>query len=165
MPRRDEYDYEDDRRDDDRRDDGYDDYERTDRPRGGRGRERAAERVGLPAIFLMIVGGLGMAMCGLNLIVELSGMNNGPNPFLPQQNKNDPSVKVGQVIGFAVQVIWSAIVFLGGMQMKNLKSRGFVIFSCIWAFLPCNMCCLLGIPFGIWALVVVCNDEVKRHFT
>ena len=168
MPQRDDYydEYEDDRprprRDDDRGyDDEYDDYE--DRPRRG-GRKAAAERAPLPAIFLMIVGALGMAMFILNLIVELSGMNNGQNPFLPAGQRNPAAENVGRVIGSLVQVVWSAIVFFGGLQMKNLKSRGFVMFSCIWAMLPCNLCCVLGIPFGIWGLVVINNDTVRRAF-
>jgi hypothetical protein len=167
MPRRDDYDYEDDDRP---RRDEYDDYDRDDdyddRPKR-RGEDEARSRVSLPAIFLMITAGLGLIMFGLNAYVELSGMNkNQQNPFLPPGQKADPAAEqVGKVIGFAVQIIWVAIVGFGGMMMKNLKSRGFVLFSCIWAMLPCNMCCVLGIPFGIWALVVISDAQVKRYFT
>ena len=28
-----------------------------------------------------------------------------------------------------------------------------------------NACCLLGVPFGIWALVVLNKPEVKAQFT
>jgi hypothetical protein len=178
MPRRDDYDHEDDRdqggydddrprRDDrrhDERDQQYDDYEkspRRDRPEAGR------ERVSLPAIFLMIVGGLGLGMAIVNIAVEVLGLG-GPNPFADPNKANDPDAQaaenVGKVVGGILQVIWAIIVFFGGLQMKNLKSRGFVIFSCIWAMLPCNLCCLLGIPFGIWALVVVNDESVKRAF-
>ena len=92
-----------------------------------------------------------------------------PNPFADPNQANDPDAKaaenVGKVVGGIMQVVWAMIVFFGGLQMKNLKSRGFVIFSCIWAMLPCNLCCLLGIPFGIWALVVVNDESVKRAFS
>ena len=172
MPHPDDYDdrgddrgddrYDDRRRDDDRRDDGgYDDY---DRPRRG-ARERAAEKVSLPAIFLMIVGGLGLAMAVMNITVEAMGLNDDNPLKLNKPNPNDPNAKtaetVGKVIGGVIQVVWSLIVFFGGTQMKGLKSRGYVLFSCIWAMLPCNLCCVLGIPFGIWALVVI-NDPVVR---
>ena len=89
MPRRDEYD--DDRQDDnyddhadDRRDDqDRDDYD--DQPKKG-GREWAARKVTLPAIFLMIVGGLGVAIGVLRLIVYL--VIGVPNPH-PMINHND----------------------------------------------------------------------------
>jgi hypothetical protein len=32
------------------------------------------------------------------------------------------------------------------------------------AMLPCQCCCLFGLPFGIWALVVLNKPEVKSHF-
>jgi hypothetical protein len=34
----------------------------------------------------------------------------------------------------------------------------------IFAMLPCNPCCLLGLPIGIWALVVLSNEDVKDAF-
>ena len=30
--------------------------------------------------------------------------------------------------------------------------------------LPCSACCLLGLPMGIWALIVLIDNEVKRLF-
>lgn len=175
MPRRDEYEDDDDYEDrsprsrrNDRNeydDDDYDDYDDKPRRRRG-GRSAALQKVSLPATFMMIVGGLGVAMFILNLVVELGGFNEGPNPFQPKGAAQNPAAEgAGKVIGFVIQPIWCLIVFFGGLQMKNLKGRGFVIFSCIWAMLPCNLCCLLGIPFGIWALVVLFDDNVKRAFS
>ena len=179
MPRNDEYDdryddrYEEDRlrarRDDpdyDDQDQGYDDYEDRPRRRGGR-RARALERVSMPAIFMMILGGLGLVFAVVRTVLDLTiGADAGPNPFAPQNN--DPAMKDLQksmmIIGPILNVIWGLIVLFGGLQMKSLKNRGFVIFSCIWAMLPCSLCCLLGIPFGIWALVVVNDETVKRAF-
>src|SRR3954471_23932761 len=90
--RRRDDDYDDRRRDDgrdrDRRDDDYDDYE--ERPRRG-GRRRALEKVSLPAIFLMILGGLGLAFAIFRTVTDImmgdEAMDN--NPFM----KNDPGMK------------------------------------------------------------------------
>jgi len=176
MPRHDDYD---DRRDDDyddhrddrdhgrRDDDDHDDYD--DRPRRRRkGRQWAAEKVSLPAIFLMILGGLGLLFAIARTIGDQvmgdEALNN--NPFFP--NNNDPKMKDFQksmmVIGPILNVIWAIIVFLGGLFMKQLKHRGFVIFSFVWAMLPCSLCCLLGLPLGIWGIVAVNNEDVKRGF-
>src|SRR5215213_4725370 len=78
----------DDDRHDDRRDDDYDDYE--ERPRRG-GRRRALEKVSLPALCLMILGGLGLAFASFRTLTDImmgdEAMDN--NPFI----KNDPGMK------------------------------------------------------------------------
>jgi hypothetical protein len=164
MPRRDEYDYDDDGRDD------YDDYQYEDRPRGSRGRERAAERCNLPAIFMIITGCLGLlhavARTAYDWTIGIQELKKGNVGVM---GNNDPAMKdimmVAIIVGPILNVLWSLIVLFGGIQLKRMRSRGFVIFASIFGFLPCSICCILGIPFGIWTLVVVCNDDVKRHFT
>jgi len=178
MPRNDEYDdgY-DDRNDDDRprsrRDEpdyddrGQEDYDYDDRPKRSRKRNRARERVLMPAIFLMISGGLGFAYAVFNAAVYFSGVNeNNPNPIFKEDPnvKNQPGYKAIQYAVVIGTVIGSALVIVGGWQMKNLKNRGFVMFTTILAMTPCNCCCLLGIPFGIWSLVVLNDETVKRAF-
>ena len=34
----------------------------------------------------------------------------------------------------------------------------------IVAMLPCSGCCLLGLPIGIWAIIVLIDSDVKRAF-
>ena len=177
MPRRDEHEDDDlDQRSRSSRDDAqepdryqdYDDYD--DRPRRRRGgRAAAAQRVTLPAILLMVVGGIGLAFGLLNAVLEAAGMNEGPNPFVPANQPNDPAMKNFQdtmkIIGPILNIAWGVIVLLGGLKMKNLTGRGFVMFSTIFSMLPCNACCILGIPLAIWALIVINDDDVKRAFS
>jgi hypothetical protein len=165
MPRRDDYDDEDDRG----RPGDYDDHDRDDdddRPRRS-SVDDARAKVSMPAIFMMVTAGLGLLMFIANAVIEFSGMNqNQQNPFLPPGQKADPQAEmIGRIIGFAVQIIWVIIVFMGGLKMKNMQSRGFVLFSCIWAMLPCNLCCMMGIPIGIWGLVAISDERVKRAFS
>jgi hypothetical protein len=49
-------------------------------------------------------------------------------------------------------------------MMKQLKNYGLAMTGSIIAMLPCSVCCLLGLPFGIWSLVVLNNPEVKEAF-
>src|SRR5688572_26681612 len=98
MPHPDDYDdgrrddrYDDRRRDDgydDRGRDGYDDYE--DRPRQG-SRARALEKVSLPAIFMMVLGGLGLVFAIVRTVLDVmmgdEALDN--NPFI----NNDPAMK------------------------------------------------------------------------
>jgi hypothetical protein len=62
-------------------------------------------------------------------------------------------------------LIWAALVFFGALKMKNLRSRGLAMTSCIVAMLPCSICCLAGLPLGIWGLVVLNSEDVKSAFS
>lgn len=37
--------------------------------------------------------------------------------------------------------------------------------SAILALLPCSLVCIIGIPVGVWALVVLLNPEVREAFS
>jgi hypothetical protein len=50
--------------------------------------------------------------------------------------------------------------------MQKLQSYQFALTASIVAMVPCiSPCCLFGLPFGIWALVVLNKPEVKSQFT
>jgi hypothetical protein len=36
--------------------------------------------------------------------------------------------------------------------------------AAILAIVPCSCCCILNMPFGIWSLVVLLNEQVKAAF-
>ncbi|MDP8924982.1 MAG: hypothetical protein M3O34_19215 [Chloroflexota bacterium] len=48
--------------------------------------------------------------------------------------------------------------------MRALRSWGVAMAGAILAIVPCGPCCLLGLPFGIWAILVLIDDEVKQAF-
>jgi hypothetical protein len=49
--------------------------------------------------------------------------------------------------------------------MKNLTRHGLALAAAIVAMVPCvSPCCWLGLPIGIWAVVVLSKPEVKSHF-
>ena len=49
--------------------------------------------------------------------------------------------------------------------MKKLVNYRLAMVVSILALAPCiSPCCLLGLPFGIWALVVLNKPEVKSAF-
>ena len=117
----------------------------------------------------MVAGGLGLGLGLLNAVLEAAGMNEGPNPFLGPNQQQDPAMKnveeTMKIIGPILNISWGLIVMIGAWKMKNLSGRGFVFFSTIFAMLPCNGCCMLGLPLAIWALIVLNDDDVKRAFS
>lgn len=76
---------------------------------------------------------------------------------------------MGGVVGMVMTVVWmlfSAIIIFGGVKMKNLQSYGLAMAAAIIGMLPCTTgwCCLLGLPIGIWAVVILMKPEVKSSF-
>lgn len=91
----------------------------------------------------------------------------------PPQNRQpmppyEEFVKTQQMWNVAsgvLQLIGGVFIFIGGAKMKTLHGYGFGIASAILAIIPCNICCCIGAVFGIWALVVLLNSDVKLAFT
>jgi len=60
----------------------------------------------------------------------------------------------------------SILVLVGASKMQSLRSYEFAFAASIVALVPClTPCCILGLPFGIWALVVLNKAEVKSQFS
>ena len=71
---------------------------------------------------------------------------------------------VGVVLGI-IGILVSVVILLGAMKMKKLESYGLAMAASIIAMIPCfSPCCLLGLPIGIWAVVVLSKPEVKSAF-
>jgi hypothetical protein len=74
------------------------------------------------------------------------------------------------VVGMVGSVVWmllGALIIFGGVKMKSLKSYGLSMAAAVLAALPCTSywCCLIGLPVGIWAIVVLMDQQVKASFT
>ncbi|HTL98657.1 MAG TPA: hypothetical protein VL181_07620 [Holophagaceae bacterium] len=118
-----------------------------------------------PATGLQVTAGIGIAYQIVMILIHLLGM--GANATLGGDNKMFAmfSGTIGIVFG-VIGIIIGAVVFMGGSKMKNLQGYGFVLTAAILAMIPCiSPCCLLGLPIGIWAVVVLVKPEVKAAFT
>jgi hypothetical protein len=128
----------------------------------------AAEMVSGPAIGLIvtaILGGL-MNIAGIlmNVLgIGLAGAGMSGNQDMPPgfEMLSGGLGIVSGIIGLAMAVV----VLLGALKMKKLESYTFALVTAIIAMVPCiSPCCVLGIPIGIWALVVLNKPEVKGAF-
>ena len=64
-----------------------------------------------------------------------------------------------------IGMIMAVVVLLGALKMKKLESFGFAMTATIIAMVPCiSPCCWIGLPIGIWALVILNKPEVKGAF-
>ena len=67
-----------------------------------------------------------------------------------------------------VQIIIAILIFIGAMKMNKLQSYELSFAAAILAVLPCiNPCCgwILGLVFGIWAMIVLARSDVRSQFS
>lgn len=126
----------------------------------------AEEQVRAPATGLVVVGIVGLVLSIGGLIANLSGAVVN----IPGMDHNTElltrtlSGTVG-IISTVVSLLLSAIILWGGMQMKALRNYPLAMAASILALVPClSPCCLLGLPLGIWAAIVLGRPEVKAAF-
>ncbi len=143
----------------------------------GPGSTSAREQVSTPAILLMVTGALLIVYQLINLVTSLLGGGAGA---LPPELFEDPNMAQyrGLIegvqasagpLGIVFALLGAALgglILVGGMKMKNLESYGLAIAASIIAIIPCfsSCCCIIGLPAGIWALVVLNKPEVKAAF-
>lgn len=72
---------------------------------------------------------------------------------------------IGAVTHTAVMIVGIFTVLAANKMKKFQGHTGAMVFS-VLACIPCTSgCCLLGLPIGIWAIVVLVNADVKAAFT
>ena len=130
----------------------------------------AREQVSAPAILLMVTAGLGVVMSLVGLAQSVMGGSQLPPELLndPNFEKYLPLIQRAQSVGGfsnVITLLLSGLTFFGALKMKNLENFGLSMAASIIAIIPCfGPCCCLGIPVGIWALVVINKPEVKSAF-
>jgi len=62
-------------------------------------------------------------------------------------------------VGVAVFIIYAAL------KMRELSQWGLALAASVLAMIPCiSPCCLIGLPVGIWSLIVLTKPEIKAAF-
>jgi hypothetical protein len=125
--------------------------------------QEALDKVKGPALGIKITAGLGIAYCIFNLILVLLGVE---IPVLAQEPPEGMEwlTAVGiasSLVGIAV----GAFLWIAAGKMARCQSYNLALAASIVAMVPCcSPCCLIGLPVGIWALVVLSKPEVKAAF-
>jgi hypothetical protein len=140
------------------------------RRRRRRSRSVSGSAVAGPAIALMIIGALALCYAVLNVGVALiapapAKQQARPGDWFGNVDENDTAYKAGKIAAYVLSFCWSGIVLSGAIYMWNLKGYGYAKTGAIVAMVPCSPCCLLGLPFGIWAVIALNKPEVQDAFT
>lgn len=127
----------------------------------------ATNRVAGPALGLIIFGSL-MLVIYLGVMVVslfLPAIVGANNPGF-QRMPNFANMQIGiQLASNAFGLALAILILVGGIKMRKLENYGLSMAGAIVAVLPCySLCCLIGMPMGIWAIVVLCDAQVKAAF-
>jgi hypothetical protein len=135
------------------------------------GREAALQAVKGPGISLLITAILGLVYTALSLVVNIMSLAGSP---MGMRHMGDPKMEhfanmFGGGFGVVQNIlgaICGVVILQAALKMQKLENHQLAFTASILAMVPCvSPCCILGLPFGIWALVVLNKPEVKSQFT
>ncbi len=131
------------------------------------GRAKAAEGIGairhqvwIPALGLLVAGALDCltvvgALVGGILLLLRGSFSGEIIGFLPGSAK---------VVIVAVMAAYSVFVILGAWNLMQLRSYRLALAGSILALFPFAPGAIIGVPMGIWALVLMTREKVKAAF-
>ena len=126
----------------------------------------ASRQVSGPAIGLLVTGVIGVFFAGIGLIMNFIGM--GISPFIRDEIPDRYAEFWEGSLGAASSIIGilvAAFIIFASLKMRELRQYELSIAASIVAMIPCiSPCCILGLPIGIWCLVVLLRPEVKAAF-
>ena len=121
-----------------------------------------------PAIALYVTSGLWLAYGIANLIYSLflGGSDAYFKDLAAQVDQSQASARMfGYYIGVFGVPLSTVPVLSGAYCLQSCRMYGLALTGCILACIPCcSPGCVLGIPFGIWGLIVLNQEDVKRAF-
>ncbi|NNF00394.1 MAG: hypothetical protein HKN25_15340 [Pyrinomonadaceae bacterium] len=128
------------------------------------------QKVKLPAIGLLIAGIINGAFAFLVLIagvLRLVAYSKGLEK-LPADQAERIGFYIGTVAGYGIALITlfvSPIIIYGAVQMMKGKKYKLSKAAAILAIVPFTACCMLvGAPLGIWAYIVLNQEDVRGYF-
>ncbi|MGH7950435.1 MAG: DUF4339 domain-containing protein [Limisphaerales bacterium] len=144
----------------------------------GDGRAAALQMVKSPAIALKVTAILNLILALWSLADKIFTQPNLQQFNSAMQQLNNPQMQAFMqkllhiaygpfgVINELFCLAISILIWMGATKMQSLRSYEFAFTAAILAMIPClTPCCLLGLPFGIWVLVVLSKPEVKTQFS
>jgi hypothetical protein len=120
-----------------------------------------------PAIALIVVASIGLALSLFNVVFAVVAKPPVIDPNAPQwvqefqKNQTGPVAMVVQ----GLMAIVNVVIIAGGVQMARIKTRPLGFVAAILAMVNFgSCCCILGIPAGIWSIVILCQSDVAKAF-
>lgn len=130
-----------------------------------RKRRSAGEHATLwPALGLYFVGGIWLAIY-LGAMVKAMG-----NPAFGQMppgmtEARQFGYRAGYYFGVCGMPLTSIVVLVGAYCLHTRQAYPIAVTGCILASIPCcSPFLIVGIPFGVWGLIALSDENVKQSF-
>lgn len=124
-------------------------------------------KVQAPAIALIVVGALSLLGSIFGVINALIASPPVLPPDTPEFARQIAENSIGPAAAMiqGLFILVALVILFGGVQMLRLKSRGLALTASILSMVNFgSCCCILGLPIGIWALVILLAADVKQLF-
>ncbi len=126
----------------------------------------ASDQVSGPSVGLLITGILGGVLSLIGLISSIfeTGIESLKAHRYIEEYAGLAEGAAGVAICF-VGLLVAGFIIYASLKMKELTQWSLCVAASIIAMIPCiSPCCIVGLPIGIWCLVVLTKPEVKTAF-
>lgn len=138
----------------------------------------AAARLKVPTILMIICAVLGLLITLANPFLKKFWVEMMLH-FLDQANVQLPAEARTQMetaanAGFLLQdafglvlgLVVNSVILAGSFKLLKVQSWGLGLAAAILIMLPCGgCCCCIGLPIGIWLVILLNKPEVKSSFS
>ena len=128
--------------------------------------EEALGKVRGPAIGIKVTAVIGAICAVLSLALNVLGIGGG-------MASGSGDEAMGMLMSGGVGIIMSLVgigvavfLWIAAGKLQRLENYNLCLVAAIAAMVPCiSPCCIIGLPIGIWAIVVMSKADVKQAFT
>ncbi len=122
-----------------------------------------------PSIGLLVTGIVGGIFSFLGLIMSFLGTSLSSLMANRVEDFDDRYTQIFEgaagIASSLIGLLVAAFIIYAALKMKNLSQYGLCMVASILAMIPCiSPCCIIGLPIGIWCLVVLTKPEIKAAF-
>lgn len=125
----------------------------------------AFNQVSGPSVALLVFGIISALFSLTCLVLNIIGTS--VSPFIADRVSEKYTDFYEGIAGIAlcfVGLLVDAFIIYASLKMKELTQWTLCIAASILIMIPCSPCCIVGLPIGIWCLVVLMRPEVKTAF-
>ena len=125
--------------------------------------DRVKRLVRGPGISLIVLSTVAML---LDIVIITNAIRRDAPLMLEEYGRNGGMVMIAaNVGGNSLLMLVHLIVLIGAFKMLRVQTYPNALTSAIVSIVPfCSPIAIVGIPFGIWALVTLTQPEVKAAF-
>lgn len=127
---------------------------------------QAREKLAVPAILVIVAGALSIP--GIIGVLLWNLLFAGASAMTSSGAGEAGCALLGggfQILIGLIDMALCGFVIYGGLQLKNLGNWTMALIASILAAIPCcTVCCLIGMPGGIWAIILLLKPEIKAAF-